>query len=159
MEFILQPANGSASREHYSHTVDAPVYIEAVSHLLGSERDSIIDLAAQGPVAISGVTLGKTRSYDVECTRGDEVLYVEVKGTTATGDSIIRTANEVDIYTRHHLNNALILVWGIRLDRSTTPPAASGGTVEFKQLRLINHSAKVFGYNFTQRDREEVAPR
>jgi hypothetical protein len=36
------------------------------------------------------------RGYDLKCTRGDEELYVEVKGTINAGDSVILTRNEVN---------------------------------------------------------------
>src|SRR5262249_29632608 len=38
--------------------------------------------------------LGKP--YDLHCTRGHEVLYVEVKGTTTNGEEVLLTPNEVD---------------------------------------------------------------
>ena len=47
------------------------------------------------------------RPYDFECTRGDEHLYVEVKGTTSDGRSIVLTKNEVDLHLDEHPGTAL----------------------------------------------------
>lgn len=71
--------------------------------------------------------VGATESYDLDCRRGDERLYVEVKGTTSPGATVILTRNEVAFHREMHPNNALIVVSLIALDRTTLPPSASGG--------------------------------
>jgi hypothetical protein len=45
--------------------------------------------------------VGRTRSYDLECRKGREVLRVEVKGTQTDGDSVILTPNEVSNAKKH----------------------------------------------------------
>ncbi len=81
--------------------------------------------------------VGATQSYDLDARRGEERLYVEVKGTTtkwSSGSSeIIVTKNEVDLHVREYPNNMLLIVSQIVLDRSVTPPSASGG-----ELRVIH---------------------
>lgn len=83
------------------------------------------------------VDVGATESYDLDARRGEERLYVEVKGTTtvwARGSSeIIVTKNEVDLHLREYPNNMLLIVSQIVLDRSATPPSASHG-----ELRVIH---------------------
>jgi hypothetical protein len=83
------------------------------------------------------VDVGATESYDLDARRGAERLYVEVKGTTTVWDSsrseIIVTKNEVDLHLREYPNNMLLVVSQIVLDRSATPPSASGG-----ELRVIS---------------------
>lgn len=71
-------------------------------------------------------------SFDLRARAQDEELIVEVKGTTGSCEAILLTASEVVLHRRQYPNNALILVYGIDLDRASSPPLASGGT-----LRLI----------------------
>jgi hypothetical protein len=72
----------------------------------------------------------KDHSYDLECRRGNEVLYVEVKGTTSKGETVLVTRSEVGIAKQRHPNTELFLVSGIRIDDATAErPTASGGEV------------------------------
>ncbi|MFD7654212.1 MrcB family domain-containing protein [Actinosynnema sp. NPDC059797] len=74
--------------------------------------------------------VGATQSYDLDARRGGQHLFVEVKGTTSAWDStseIILTKNEVDLHEREYPNNMLLVVSRIALDRTATPPSASGG--------------------------------
>lgn len=66
-------------------------------------------------------------SYDLRCTRGREVLHVEVKGTTGAGDSILLTPNEVALLRAEHPATALYVLHSITLDRSGETPIAAGG--------------------------------
>lgn len=80
--------------------------------------------------------VGATQSYDLDARRDGQQLYVEVKGTTTVwtdSSEIILTKNEVDLHLREHPNNMLLIVSRIVLDRSVTPPTASGG-----ELRVIH---------------------
>lgn len=89
---------------------------------------------------------GATESYDLDARRGEEHLYVEVKGTTAmwtSASEIIVTKNEVDLHLREYPNNMLLIVSRIVLDRSTTPPSASGG-----ELRVV-HPWRIVDANLT----------
>jgi hypothetical protein len=54
---------------------------------------------------------------------------VEVKGTTSYGEEIILTKNEVELINTKYPDTMLIVVSRIHLDRSGTPPQASGGTL------------------------------
>lgn len=77
--------------------------------------------------------VGATESYDLDARRGEQRLFVEVKGTTtvwASGSEIIVTKNEVDLHLREYPNNMLLIVSRIVLDRSVTPPSASGGELQ-----------------------------
>ncbi|WP_146173791.1 MrcB family domain-containing protein [Saccharothrix carnea] len=74
--------------------------------------------------------VGATQSYDLDARRGGQHLFVEVKGTTSAWNGtseIILTKNEVDLHEREYPNNMLVVVSHITLDRSVTPPSASGG--------------------------------
>ncbi len=66
--------------------------------------------------------------YDLECRRGDEVLYVEVKGSTSTAETVIVTPNEVQHAQLHHPHVELFVVSQIVVDGAATmSPKASGG--------------------------------
>ena len=53
-----------------------------------------------------------------------------MQGTTADGgDAILMTANEVELHKSKKGSTVLIIVSGICLDRSITPPLASGGII------------------------------
>jgi hypothetical protein len=67
--------------------------------------------------------------YDLMLTRGDEIRYVEVKGTASLGEHVNLTANEVQ-HARDHLGDvALFIVHGITVDRrDPAHPLASRGT-------------------------------
>ncbi len=71
--------------------------------------------------------VGLTESYDLDCRRGEERLYVEVKGTTSPGASVILTRNEVALHREVYPSNALAVVSRIALDKVAVPPTASGG--------------------------------
>ncbi|WP_203135980.1 MrcB family domain-containing protein [Microbacterium sp. JZ31] len=71
--------------------------------------------------------VGLTESYDLDCRRGEERLFVEVKGTTSPGASVILTRNEVALHREMHPSNALAVVSRIVLDKTAIPPSASGG--------------------------------
>lgn len=76
--------------------------------------------------------VGKTRSYDVHATKGDDVVKVEVKGTTTNGAQVVLTRNEVNLHRAVHPNNALAVVRNIALDRNDDQPVATGG-----ELKLV----------------------
>lgn len=69
--------------------------------------------------------------YDLECRRGEEVLYVEVKGTTSGGMAVIVTPNEVSHAQAYHPSTELFVVANIGVDGDDAVPPrpiAHGGT-------------------------------
>jgi hypothetical protein len=56
------------------------------------------------------------RKYDLTCFRRDEEFFVEVKGTTNSGESVLLTAGEVDFARRHSANVALYVLHSIRME-------------------------------------------
>ena len=72
-----------------------------------------------------------TKPYDFEAKKSDEILYVEVKGTTSdTADAIVMTHGEVALHRREKGRTALMIVTSIRLKKDDKQPEASGGTLE-----------------------------
>ena len=72
-------------------------------------------------------------SFDFKCTRGDEELFVEVKGTTSLGEQVVLTRNEVNLHRQQFPNNALAVVSLIDLRLEAGAWVATGG-----HLRLIS---------------------
>ncbi len=65
--------------------------------------------------------------FDLLATRNDEIRYIEVKGTTGSGVSIILTHGEVKHVRRHRRCSALVVVSGISLTESDGVWTGSGG--------------------------------
>jgi hypothetical protein len=55
----------------------------------------------------------KGHPYDLVCRRGNEVLYIEVKGTRSSGEEIILTIGEVEFARTHKGQMALFIVHSI----------------------------------------------
>lgn len=70
-----------------------------------------------------------THPYDFECTRDEQQMIVEVKGTTSSGEDVVVTYNEVEVQRARHPNNALVVVHSIELLRSADAPRVQGGTL------------------------------
>ncbi len=85
--------------------------------------------------------VGASKSYDLDVRRGSEHLYVEVKGTTSTGEEVILTRAEVELHQSQHPSTVLMVVAGIDLDRSVSPPAATGGSLSVVHPWMIEADA------------------
>lgn len=90
--------------------------VSVVSALLAEEGWAVEDV-------------GATHSYDLDCSRGAEHLWVEVKGTTGDLRTVVLTANEVALAAAQHPATALFVIYGIVLDRSRPALVARGGSV------------------------------
>jgi hypothetical protein len=98
------------------------------------DKHAMIRAAAHYSQAWTVEDVHKHRSYDLECRRGDEVLYVEVKGTTSLGETVLVTLGEVRLAKQRHPHTELFVVWGIQIDNPTAErPRASGGEVSVYQ--------------------------
>lgn len=76
--------------------------------------------------------VGAKRPYDIDATRGDQQLFVEVKGTTSDGSEVLLTHGEVVLHRREFPKTMLLVVHSINLMKGD-PPVASGGA-----LRVID---------------------
>jgi hypothetical protein len=71
-----------------------------------------------------------SQSYDFSASRESVDWKIEVKGTTAdNGDAILMTANEVELHRNERGSTVIVIVSGIRLDRSGPTPRATGGVI------------------------------
>jgi hypothetical protein len=68
------------------------------------------------------------RPYDIEARKDGQILYVEVKGTTAGGEHVFVTKNEVEHARLNSDNSLLFILHDIEMDDSNPDsPKASGG--------------------------------
>jgi hypothetical protein len=90
----------------------------------------------------------RTESYDLLCSRGDQRVYAEVKGTTTSGQQIIITHAEVEFAREHQQEMLLVVVSGIEViqDESGRVSADGGTAITFRewapqasQLRPISY--------------------
>ncbi len=71
------------------------------------------------------------KPYDFEAKKGEDVIFVEVKGTTSdAAEAIAMTHGEVAFHRGKKGQTALIIVTNIRLEKDGTSPKASGGILE-----------------------------
>jgi hypothetical protein len=70
-------------------------------------------------------------SFDFKCTRRDEELFVEVKGTTSLGEQVVLTRNEVNLHRERLPHNALAVVSLIELRQDAGAWTAAGGELRF----------------------------
>jgi hypothetical protein len=69
----------------------------------------------------------KSCSYDLQCTRAQEVLHVEVKGTQTRGSEIILTPGEVEFARSHKGQMALLVLHSIQVTEVGEGYALSDG--------------------------------
>lgn len=84
----------------------------------------------------------ETRSYDFECRSSERVLYVEVKGTRSTGETISLTANEVELAKRCSPNTVLCVVHSIQVSGHGKPRAIGGEVVIYDNWNPEQHDLR-----------------
>lgn len=117
------------------------------------ERDLIeayaVEMASSHYLA-DGWTVKKVGApFDLELTRGSERWTVEVKGTTSMGEAVVLTRGEVEHHEKAFPNNALVVVRGIELVRSTSTTKVTGGQLrEIQPWHISPHALKVISYKY-----------
>lgn len=124
-------------------------------NLTGAERKVVelraIELATEyfenlGHYRVEDV--GAYESYDLRVTGEGIELFVEVKGTTSLGKSIILTRNEVQLHKSRYPNNALVIVTGIELRRGSDPIATGGSLEVFSPWRIEDSQLFPLGFEY-----------
>jgi hypothetical protein len=91
--------------------------------------------------------LGKP--FDLELKKDGQTLHIEVKGTVSEGGSVALTYNEVAHHKKRRPANALVVVCNIKLDRSSSQPTASGGTLyELRDWSIDARRLKPISYKY-----------
>ena len=89
------------------------------------------------------------RPFDLLCTRGDEVLYVEVKGTKSAGSTVILTRNEVDHMRAHFPATALYIVSGVDVREEQGTFIVEGGeSRELHPWKIDDADLRVTEYSY-----------
>jgi hypothetical protein len=104
----------------------------------GFQRDQEVKVAVEARAmnAATGFYAGSwsvedvhgRESYDLVCSRGDEVKHVEVKGTTTDGAEVILTPNEVK-HARENSHSVLFILSDVKVERSEDGTVTATGGV------------------------------
>jgi len=92
--------------------------------------------------------VGNYESFDLKVQKETETLYVEVKGTTTNGDSIVLTRNEVDLHLRVFPNNALFLVTQIQINQGDDLQASGGVIKVLSPWKIVEENLSVIAFNY-----------
>jgi MrcB-like, N-terminal domain/Protein NO VEIN, C-terminal len=93
--------------------------------------------------------VGESMTWDIEASNDEKKIFVEVKGSTSPGETVILTAAQVVKYREKYPNTALIVVSDIDLDRSAPRPVPSGGTLTETNPWLIDdRDLKVISWTY-----------
>ena len=92
--------------------------------------------------------VGNFESFDLKVQNETETLYVEVKGTTTKGDSIVLTRNEVDLHLRVFPNNALFLVTQIQINQGDDLKVSGGVVKVLSPWKIIEDNLSVIAFNY-----------
>ena len=104
-------------------------------------------LRKQGWTKIIDTSAGNP--FDFHCKRGNSEIWVEVKGTTSNGSSVVLTRNEVRHHRLVHPNSSLIIVHSIRLTGSKRTTATEGIPFEITPWQIQDADLDPIGFDYT----------
>jgi hypothetical protein len=89
-------------------------------------------------------------SFDFRCKKANEIIDVEVKGTTSQGAAIVLTFNEVVHMRDRFPNSALAIVSSIKLQKNGKQPTASGGKLRvIRPWEIDDTDLRPIGYKYS----------
>lgn len=88
------------------------------------------------------------KPYDLQCSSMNEVLFVEVKGTTTAGNEILLTPNEVAFADRHSSSIALFVVSELRVCDGDQPIVSGGTDLEIRPWTIEHDRLIPVGYSY-----------
>ena len=95
--------------------------------------------------------VSRNHSFDLLCRKGDEVLQVEVKGTTSDGSSVLMSKNEVELAKAG--KTVLFRVANIEVTREPDGPTAVGGACTlFEAFVPTERSLQAMAYRVSLMD-------
>jgi Domain of unknown function (DUF3883) len=160
---------GSATRPAWREPPEIGDAIDAVTELAGrgparrqGRRQSAAERKAIEMRAISMATryfesrdwhveyVGGVASYDLECTKDDRSLHVEVKGTTSRGEKVLLTRNEVAHARGTEADLALYVLTSVMVETAGDEARADGGVdVILHPWELEDSGLQPVGYEYT----------
>jgi hypothetical protein len=108
----------------------------AKSHLKKRGWTTVIDTSSGNP-------------FDFHCKRSRGEIWVEVKGTTSNGASVVLTKNEVSHHRSKYPKSCLIIVHGIRLTGARKSEAVGGNLVEYCPWKIDENDLDPIGFDYT----------
>ena len=119
-----------------------------------AERTAIekhaVDHAIEFYEAEGWTVIEKGKPYDLHCTRGEEVLYVEVKGTKSAGSSVTLTRNEVKHMRDNFPATALYVVSGVEVSENDGKFTVEGGeSLELNPWNIEDDDLRVTEYRYS----------
>lgn len=115
----LRPGQGFQPDQRLSFAIEMRA-MEVVRQWLEAERWDVADCS-------------KTSSFDFFARRGEEVLFVEVKGTMGAGQTIQLTRAEVEFSQAHRDHMALVVVSGIAISEQEGAVVGRGGLLTVRR--------------------------
>lgn len=106
-----------------------------------------LELESRGCVNIRNTSQGNP--FDYQCSLDGDEIFVEVKGTTSSGEVVILTRGEVELHREKFPRNMLILVHGIQLTGESFDIATGGEVRVLSPWTISDDSLKVVAYNYT----------
>lgn len=108
----------------------------AKSHLRKQGWTKVVDTSAGNP-------------FDFYCKRPSAELWVEVKGTSSNGSSVVLTRNEVKHHRSVHPRSSLIVVHSIRLIGAGRTKAIEGTVFEIHPWQIREVDLDAIGFDYT----------
>jgi len=105
-----------------------------------------LELESRGCVNIRNTSQGKP--FDYQCVLDGNEVFVEVKGTTSSGDTVILTRGEVELHREKFPQNILVLVHGIELNGENFDQATGGSVRVLSPWTISDDSLSVVAYNY-----------
>lgn len=89
------------------------------------------------------------KPYDLECRKGQELLFVEVKGTQSAGSQVILTRNEVEFACNPANEMALFIMSGVAVAGTDLAPIVTGGDMRvICPWRIEKHHLSAISYDY-----------
>lgn len=93
--------------------------------------------------------VGDKKSFDIFCESDNSFLYVEVKGTTSSGESVVITRNELQLHQNEYPKNALFVVSKIKLIKGEHPSASGGEIQVWQPWKILDKDLNPIGFDYT----------
>ena len=138
---------GGSARRHGSSRAARLTAQQRRSIELRAMKVARTHLRKQGWTKIVDTSAGNP--FDFYCKRGSSEIWVEVKGTTSNGSSVVLTRNEVRHHRSVHPRNSLIIVHSIRLTGPQKIRATEGVLHEICPWRIQEVDLDPIGFDYT----------
>ena len=107
----------------------------AKAHLVKQGWSNVLDTSRGNP-------------FDFYCVMGSKRIWVEVKGTTSSGSSVVLTRGEVEHHRKVSPQNCLIIVRNIHLSGVNRSRATGGTLHEIHPWAILDKKLKPIGFDY-----------